>query len=82
MASNLNRQAPLPEPVHPPAPLPTVVPDEPPQVLAQARSKAESGDTEAAIGLLEQEGEVGDQPAAVQFELGRLYAENGQTLKA
>ena len=82
VASNLSRQAPLPEPVHPPAPLPTVVPDEPPQVLAQARSKAESGDTEAAIGLLEQEGEVGDQPAAVQFELGRLYAENGQTLEA
>ncbi|MEF8794305.1 AMIN domain-containing protein [Thiohalorhabdus sp.] len=80
--SNLSRRAPLPEPVHPPAPLPSMVPAEVPEILARARSKAEAENDQAALDLLEQEGESRDQPAAVQFELGRLYADTGQTLKA
>ena len=82
VTGDLPRRAPLPPPVNPPAPLPHLVPPAPPEVVARARAMAEAGKVAAAIALLKEEGDAGNQPAAVQFELGRLYAESGRALAA
>jgi hypothetical protein len=79
---NLPSRAPLPPLVQRPAPLPRLIPPEPPEVLGEARALAEQQGPAAAIALLRRQGEPAEQPAAVQFELGRLYAESGQGLKA